>query len=152
MSGNGNLDRARHLMMARLDGELGAGEADELDRLLTADAELRAEWEKLRRVREVTETMRFRTPPDEIWDTYWTGVYNRFERGLGWLLVSVGAMIVLSLAGWEFLRELLSDAGMSRPVRIGVLALLVGLIVLGVSVVREKLLARRHDPYKEIQR
>ena len=152
MSGNGKRDRARQLMMARLDHELEPGEDHELDRLLADDAELRTEWEKLRRVREVTETMKFRTPPDEVWDTYWTGVYNRFERGIGWLLISVGAILLLSFAGWELLRELFQGTDVPRSVRFGVLALLVGLVVLGVSVVREKLLAHRNDPYKEIQR
>ena len=52
-------ERVRHLMMAALDEELDSNERAELDRILSRDDELRAEWERLRRLREVTRSMMF---------------------------------------------------------------------------------------------
>jgi len=143
---------ARRLMMGALDGETSPQEEQELSRLLQNDPVLEAEWEQLQRVKEVTKGMVFNKPPEEIWDTYWTGVYRRFERGIGWILVSVGAILLLSYGAWEGLRELFDDTATPAIVKYGALAAIVGFIVLLVSVVREKLFVRRSDPYKDIIR
>jgi anti-sigma factor RsiW len=145
-------DRARHLMMAALDGELSREDQMALERLLQQDAALRAEWRQLQRVKEVTTTMSLRDPPEEVWDRYWHGVYQRFERGLAWILVSLGAIVVLSWGAWEGLRELWNDQQLPVLVKAGSFALIVGLVMLAVSVLREKLFIRRTDPYKDVIR
>jgi ferric-dicitrate binding protein FerR (iron transport regulator) len=154
VSGNGPAarERARHLMMAALDGELSPGERAELDRLLVSDPEIRAEWDRLRKVKEVTHMMSYREPPAEIWDTYWTSVYNRLERGLGWILVTVGALVLFGYGAWHGIEAILADSGLPGFVKIAVFAFVLGGAVLFVSVMREKLLLRRRDRYREVQR
>ncbi len=139
-------------MMAALDREIAADEQQELDRMLAADDELRREWERLRRVKEVTDAMRFRKPPEETWDFYFESVYNRMERGLAWILVSVGAIVLASYGIWQALGEILADTTLPGFVKIAIFAVTVGGLVLLVSVIRERLFVRRTDPYKEIQR
>jgi ferric-dicitrate binding protein FerR (iron transport regulator) len=145
-------ERARHLMMAALDGELSRQEQADLERLLRDDPALRAEWQRLQRVKEVTTTMSLREPPREVWDRYWLGVYQRFERGLAWILVSFGAIVVLSWGSWEVLRELWNDQQLPVLVKAGSFALVVGVVILAVSVIREKLFVYRTDPYKDVIR
>ena len=87
VEGTDRRERARHLMMAALDGELSPEERRELDGHLATDERLKSEWVQMTRVKEVTETMGYRELPEEIWDGYWGGIYNRLERGLGWILV-----------------------------------------------------------------
>ena len=31
-------------------------------------------------------------PPKEVWKFYWVSVYNRLERRIGWILLSIGAI------------------------------------------------------------
>lgn len=145
-------DRARNLMMAALDGELSAEERAELDRMLAADEQLRAEWTKLRKVKEVTNTMGYREPPEEVWSGYWTSVYNRMERGLGWILASVGGVILIAFGLWHAVHEILADSGLPGYIKIALFALLLGVVILLFSVLREKLFTRSKDPYREIQR
>ena len=95
-------ERARALMMAALDGELSSVEQAELDRLLSTDETLRKEWDRLKTVKEVTGTMTFRQPPEEVWDRYWVSVYNQAERGLGWLLFSVAHPLAGSVFRFRF--------------------------------------------------
>jgi hypothetical protein len=155
MSGNSDVradERTRHLMMAALDHELPHADVAELDRLLADDPVLQAEWHQLQRVKEVTTTMRLQEPPREVWDGYWLGIYQRMERGLAWILVSVGAIIVLSWGAWEGLRELWFDEGVPMLVKMGTVTLVVGIVALVVSVAREKLFVRRTDPYKDVLR
>ncbi len=153
MSDSGGRDeRAQHLLMGGLDGELSVEEREELDRLLDADPTLRAEWNRLARVKEVTEAMTMQTPPDEIWEDYGGSVYNRIERGVGWILASVGGIVLLSYALWQAVEEFLADATVPGFVKIAALMTTIGVAALMVSVAREKLSLRRRDPYKDVQR
>jgi len=145
-------ERARHLMMAALDGELSASDHTELERLLDGDPALAAEWRQLKRVREVTKTMSMSEPSQEIWEGYWMGVYRRLERGIAWILVSIGAIVLLSWWAWEGLENLWRDQNLPILVRAGALAVIAGLVILLVSVVREKLVLRKTDPYKDVVR
>lgn len=144
--------RARRLMMSALDDEITAEERRELDELLTGAPELDAEWQRLRQVKEVTRMTRIDTLPEERWTTYWQSVYNRLERGLGWLLVSVGTIVVGGWGLWHAGRELFADSSLPLGIKLAIFALGLGSIILAVSVGREKFSAWRHDPYKEIER
>jgi hypothetical protein len=145
-------DRAMQLMMAALDGEIDAAGRDELEEMLRGDADLRSEWDRLRKVKEVTGTMALRKPPDEVWDRYWVSVYNRLERGIGWVFASIGAVILISYGLWEFLWALVEDTSMPFLVKGAIVLLIVGGVVLGISVIREKFFTGRRDSYKEVQR
>ncbi|MDH3458760.1 MAG: hypothetical protein OER90_18110 [Gemmatimonadota bacterium] len=145
-------ERARQLMMGALDNELSRQEQAELSQLLAGDAVLETEWTQLQRVKEVTQGMALQQPPHEVWDGYWTGVYRRLERGIGWILLSLGAVIVISWGAWEGVQELLRDVETPTMVKIGILAVIVGVVVLFISVVREKLIVRQNDPYKDVIR
>jgi len=136
-------ERVRHLMMAALDEELDAGERAELERILAGDAELRAEWERLGRLKEATKSMMLRTPPDEVWSHYWVSVYNRVERGVGWTLVSLGAIVLVSWGVWEFVDSLLADTELPLYIKLSILAVVAGLAILTFSVFREKLFTAR---------
>jgi ferric-dicitrate binding protein FerR (iron transport regulator) len=145
-------ERARHLMMAALDGELGRQDRSELDRLLAADATLREEWARLSRVKEVTTAMGYREPPEEIWDTYWVSVYNRVERGVGWILASLGVLVVAGYGLWKAVNAFLADTGLPAFVKVAVFVAALGGLILLLSVAREKLFTRQRDPYREVKR
>ncbi len=148
----GRIGRVRELLMLALDDELDAAGRDELERLLTDDPGLREEFERLSRLKEVTADMTFRKPPEKMWDGYWNSVYSRFERGLAWILVSIGAIAVGSWGAWYGVKDLMADADLPTFVKWGILALIVGLVMLLVSVLRHRIFVSQSDPYKEIER
>ncbi len=146
-------DRYKRLLMALLDGELAPGERAELDRHLEECAECRRELAEFRQLKEVTDMVRFREPEDVVWDGYWRGIYNRMERGIGWILVSVGAVLLLAFGAFRLVESLLTDPTVSLLVKVGVSAVLLGVIVLLVSLVRERLFGLKHDRYsREVKR
>jgi len=153
MSDDGSrIGRTEELLMRALDGELEPAERAELERLISEDPELREEWSRLSRLKEVTANMKFRNPPEELWDSYWTSVYSRFERGIAWILVSLGAIVLGSWGAWQGVRDLMADADLPGIVKWGILGLVVGLVMLLVSVLRNRILVYKTDPYKEIER
>lgn len=154
MSGNGTAarERLRHLMMAALDGEIDAPERAELERALESDPELRSEWERLGRVKEATGMVTLTEPPEEVWETYWTSVYNRLERGFGWILASLGAILLLSWGGWLLVRNIVESPQVPTVVKGGLLLLIGGGVVLFVSVVRERIFMRSGERYGRVRR
>lgn len=145
-------ERAQALMMAALDGEITPDGQRELDGLLTTFPELGAEWRRLLRVKEVTDAMTLHDVPQEVWDRYWTSVYRRTERGLAWMLISAGAIVLAAYWLWHVAGALLADTSLPTGIRFAVVAVGLGAVILLVSVVRERLFMHRRDPYKEIVR
>lgn len=146
-------ERMHALMMAAIDGEISPADRQELDGAIAASGELEREWRRFRRLKEVTTTMRLQNPPGEVWDRYWHSTYRRVERGLGWVLLSAGATVLAAYWLWHVVEALLADTGSPIVLRIGLLAVLVGGLILIVSVVRERIFTSRRDPYqKEIVR
>ncbi len=144
-------EQFRILMMKALDGELSPREETEFQQLLQDEA-FRREWLEFKQLKEVTQGMKFKNPPQEVWDSYWMSVYNRLERGLAWILFSIGAIIFLSYGLYQLFHEVVNGSELPLPLRVATVALVIGTAILLVSVIREKLFVRRRDPYKEVQR
>lgn len=144
-------DRGRALLMAAIDNELTPDDRRELETLAARSPAVREEWDRLTRVRSVTQTMTWKEPAVETWDRYWGNVYNRTERKVAWLLVLGGALVLSGWALWEavpaWLSSIWEDKSMPVAVRIATVTALLGGLLLVVSVVREQLTVKRTDPY-----
>ena len=79
--------------MKALDEELETGERQELEERLASRPELRRELDQMQQLKEVTQMSRIAAPADAEWGAYWRSIYNRLERGVAWILVSIGAAI-----------------------------------------------------------
>ncbi len=146
------MERLRGLMMAALDNECSAAEQLELQQALEANPELQGEWRELQEVKEVTNMMSVRKPPEEVWSRYWSQVYARNERSVAWVLISIGAVILLSWGLWQFILAVVADLDTPLFIKFAIGIVSVGAMILAVSVVREKLFVNKHDPYKDIER
>lgn len=135
-----------------LDDELEGAERtafeEHLDGCVACAEELRA----TRALKEVTSHMKLTEFPDEVWDRYWRNTYNRFERKIGWTLLSIGAIVLLAAGLYELARHLLYDETTPWWIRLGTGFAAAGVAVLFISVLRERLFVRRRDPYREVQR
>ena len=148
-----DLDRARALVMAAVDGEISDAERRELDDLASRSPALAAEWTRLARVKEVTVGMTLQQLPEEVWDRYWGSVYARVERGVAWVLISLGAIVLSGYGLWHAMGVLLADSGVPLFLRVAMAAVGLGAAILVLSVVRERLFTARRDRYsKEIVR
>lgn len=140
------------LLMKAVDGELSGEEEVEFEHFVHTYDSCKEEWQQFKHLKEVTRQMKFKSPPDELWDHYWTHVYNRLERGLAWIFLSIGTIILLIYGAFQAVESLILDNQVATIVKIAVLFVIAGLVILLVSVVREKFMIFRKDPYKEIKR
>jgi predicted anti-sigma-YlaC factor YlaD len=144
-------DTYKPLLMGYLDHELTELETLRMEQHIRECASCAAELDEFRRLKEVTANMRVAIPDDKYWEDYWSHVYNRLERRIGWILLSLGAISLASYGLYRLVSLLLHD-GIPLLVRIGVLALVVGLCTLLVSVLRERIFLSKSDKYERIKR
>ena len=142
-------ERVQRLMMAALDGEISPDEQRELDAVVAAHPDVAADWKRFTRVKEVTTGMSLRTPPEETWDRYWQSTYRRVERGIAWLLGSIGAIILGGYWMWHAVEAFFETSDEPLGIRMAIAALVVGGVILVVSVVREKIFTNHRDPYQK---
>jgi hypothetical protein len=97
--------------------------------------------------------IQFKEPSDADLERYWSRIYNRIERGVGWILFSLGAIIITCWGVFELIEEMVKDPNVSLILKIGVVSLIVGLVVLFASLMRERLTVRKTDKYsREVER
>jgi hypothetical protein len=145
-------ERFRQLLMAAVDGELREQEKKEFDHFIQSDSACAKSWQEYKKLKEVTRTMKLKDPPNETWETYWINIYNKIERGIGWIVFSIGSVILLTYGICQMVQSILADTEMIGIVKVGLFALIAGAVILLVSVIREKVFVGRKDKYREVQR
>jgi hypothetical protein len=134
--------------MRFLDGELPPEERLQYQAHVRGCDVCRRELDSLGRVVRLTDELKLRVSDDEFWKGYWKSVYRRSERGLGFLLLIGGAVAVLLYVVYRALRS--PDFFSYEGISVGVI--LLGLVVIFISVARERYHESKDDPYKEVER
>lgn len=145
-------DPFKPLLMGYLDAELGEEEVRRVEHHLEECADCASEVKEFGRLKEVTQNMRLIAPDARYWEEYWSSVYNRLERRVGWILISIGTILLTSYGLYSLVSNVLFHSGIPVVVRIGVLALVVGFCTLLVSVLRERIFLAKSDKYERIKR
>ncbi len=133
--------------MRLLDGEMSPQEKSSYEKHVMSCDDCKVELKDLGRVVDLTNELKLRTPDEEFWSTYWNGVYRKTERQTGFLLLMLGVVGALMIGIFKAVTspEFLTFTGIS------ITAILVGLVVVFLSVVRERFHESKNDPYKGVK-
>ncbi len=142
----------KDLMMGYLDNELSDEQKCQFEEHLTGCSECKDELEEFRKLKAITDEVTLVEPEDRIWQDYWAGIYNRIERSVGWIVFSVAAILLIIYGGFKAIEEMVKDPDIETILKVGLLALIAGLAVLFVSVLRERLYFWKRDRYKDVRR
>lgn len=145
-------EKYREWLAGYVDGELTGEEKAEFEAELARNPELRAELAEHRKLKEVTGAMRYADIPDEVWESYWESLYRKTERGLGWILMSAGAIILLCFGLFEAFRGLFANPAAPLWLKIGLPTVAAGTVILLVSYVRERIFSYRKERYREVMK
>ena len=140
----------KKLIASYHEGVLDNSQKSQVDEHIRTCPECRKEFEETQKLEEVMGKMAFKKPPKETWEIYATTVYNRLERGIGWIFMSIGAMILLFFGGYKLVEGIVQDPEIPVLLKAGILAVLAGMVVLLVSFGRERLFVDKRERYKEV--
>ena len=71
----------------------------------------------------------------------------RTGRRIGWLLFVLGVLVVASYAAYAFA----ADDVIPAFLKTAIAAVVVGMVLLFISVLRQRLIARKTDKYEEVE-
>ena len=142
-------EEMRPLITGYIDGELSPDQRAKLEEHLADCEDCRREMEQMTRLTEELAKMEFREPTDDELERYWRCIYNRLERRVAWILFSVGAVAVLCCCGFGLIERVARDPGAWLVLKVGVIALVLGAVLLFVSVLRERLAVCKSDQYSK---
>ncbi len=142
----------KNLMMGYLDDELDDEQKKACEEHLGGCEDCRKELGEFRLLKQITDEVALAEPEDEVWEQYWGGVYNRIERGVGWILFSIAAILLIIYGGFKVIEEIVKDPTVDVILKAGLLVMIAGLAVLFVSVLRERLYFWKKDRYKDVRR
>ncbi|MBD3222044.1 hypothetical protein GF314_12465 [bacterium] len=139
------------MLSAYVDGELSAEDRATVESWLEMDERARAEVDRLVQMKAFTDHLALRPAPREAWDDFHGRVTTRRERSMGWILFWSGLGIV---GFYVAARVVLALVALALPliVRLGLLAVAIGLIVLLISAIRERFFVRKRDRYDDVVR
>jgi predicted anti-sigma-YlaC factor YlaD len=145
-------DKYKDLLMGYLDDEISDEERVELEKHLAECDECTKELADFKDLKSITDDIILYQPEDEVFDKYWSSVYNRIERNIGWIILSVSGMLILFYTGFMVIEDIVKDPTLSRVFKGALIAFVAALSILLVSVFRERLNTRKNDRYKDVRR
>jgi predicted anti-sigma-YlaC factor YlaD len=144
--------KIKELISSYHDKELDEEKKKQIEEHLKECSECRREFEEMGKFEEVMNKMELKKPPREVWQIYWASIYNRLERRIGWILLSIGAMILIFFGGYKMVEGIIQDPSTSLLLKVGILTLMAGVVVLLFSLVREQFFVRKRERYKEVEK
>jgi hypothetical protein len=147
-----NCEKIQVMLMGMIDGELQPDDELLVKAHLDSCRACREQYKAFKILKEDTLDMKFKKLPEMYWDEYWTHVYNKIERGVGWIFMSIGLIMLASYGFYEFIKDFLFNDEVPVILRAGTSVLGIGIVVLGVSIFREKIMIRKVDKYRSIIR
>ena len=144
--------KIREFISSYYDGELDEEQKKVVKKHLKECPECRKEFEEMGKFEEVMSKMELKKLPKEAWKLYWASVYNRLERRIAWILLSIGAMIILFFGGYKMVEGIIQAPSTPLLLKAGILTILGGIVVLLVSLIREQFFVHKRERYKEVEK
>lgn len=139
------------LVSAHIDGEIPAEKAITVEEHLLECPKCAEFATSLRKIKGVMSEMKLADLPDARWRVYKKGIYNRIEKSVGWVLTSLGALILIAFAFYALFQNFFTNPDISLFLKIGVATMGLGIIILLISVCREAIFRHKSDRYKEVE-
>ena len=136
------------LLSGYIDGELTQQEQQRVRLHCETCQSCGAQLEELEALRKQVGQTSFGTQDANQWRENMNDVPTRTTRGIGWLLLIGGALIAAGVFVVEFFR---SFDGRSLIERLIIGGIYGGMLLLFVSVLRQRLIERKKDKYKDVE-
>ena len=145
---NNTCEIIRETLSAYLDGELTQQERQKVTVHLRDCDACRRVHEDFARMRDDIKHLVFPEPTDDEWRNVMGGFAFKTTRGLAWLLWVGGAVVLVAYGLYELIR----DPSINVIEHVGILALILGSVLLFVTVLIERIGSYKADRYKDVEK
>ncbi|MAV24955.1 MAG: hypothetical protein CMQ05_02400 [Gammaproteobacteria bacterium] len=135
------------LLSGYLDGELTQQQTQMVDVRLSQSEEYRQRLSELKGVRQRFGDARLGTRDKDYWRENMNDSIVKATQGIGWLLFVSGLLIVAGMGIYELVIN--TDMGLTEKLLAS--AIYGGLGILFLSVLRQRLIERKTDKYKDVE-
>ncbi|MDH3549595.1 MAG: zf-HC2 domain-containing protein [Gammaproteobacteria bacterium] len=135
------------LLSGYIDGELTQQERQRVDVHCESCAECGQLRDELREIRRDVGDARLSEIGEDNWREMMDDSTVRVTRGIGWLLLIGGFLAVAGIGIYEFL----TDPSVGWTEKLVVTVIYGGFVALFVSVLRQRLIERKSDKYKDVE-
>ena len=130
-----------------IDGELTQQERQRVEVHCADCAQCARELEELRALRETIGAAKLSQFGEDTWRETMADSSVKAARGIGWLLLIGGVLACAGIAGLAFL----TDPSIELRAKLIAGAIYGGLGILFISVLRQRLIERKTDKYKDVE-
>ena len=132
-------------LMRYLDGEVGPEERSRIERSVEGSTELRRELAVYKAMKDDLQTLKLTNGAHH--GSIWNSVNRQLTRPFGWALLVVGSLVWAAYGIYTFLT---SPAFLLE--KLATSAIVIGILLLFASVIRDRYREWLTDPYRDIQR
>ena len=136
------------LLSGFIDGELTQQDRQQVRVHCERCAQCSADLEALRTLRERVGESRLSDVGQDVWRETMDDTTVKASRGLGWLLLIGGALLAAGVGVYEIVS---SSSSMTLVEKLIVSGIYGGLLLIFLSVLRQRLIERKTDKYKDVE-
>lgn len=140
-------DHVGELLSGYIDGELTQQQQQAVRLHCEQCAQCTQDLADIRSLRERIGQSRLSEVGEDTWRETMNDTTVKTTRGIGWLLVIGAVLAVAGIAVYEFV----IDTAMPTHIKLITAAIWVGMGALFVSVLRQRLIERKSDKYKDVE-
>ena len=140
-------DHVGEYLSGYIDGELTQQQRQWVELHCDSCAQCARELNELTALRRRIGETRLSEIGADIWREHMNDTSVKATRGIGWLLFIGGVLVVVGIGLYEFV----IDTSMPLHIKLITAAIWVGIGLLFVSVLRQRLIERRSDKYKDVE-
>ena len=135
------------LLSGYIDGELTQQNRQRVSQHCEDCERCRQELVALQSMRDRIAASRLSDIGEEAWRETMNDTTVKATRGIGWLLLIGGVLLAFGFAVYE----IVTDAAISTMERLIIGGIYGGLLLLFLSVLRQRLIERKTDKYKDVE-
>lgn len=135
------------LLSGYIDGELTQQDRQRVDIHCNECGECRRMRDELRELRGRVRDAQLSEYGEDKWREMMDDTTVKASRGIGWLALIGGSLVLAGIAVFAFLTE----PGIELHMKLIMVAIYGGFAALFVSVLRQRLIERKSDKYKDVE-
>ena len=136
------------LLILYIDSEVSEEERKVVESHLSSCSHCSKLKDQYLRIKETSSEISLANPPDEVMDGYWTYISSKLSRGGGWIFLIIGSVILIFYA----IYQVAVDPSLNSLVKITVAAIVIGIVLLFISVLIDRIKDLKTDRYRGIEK